>query len=82
MGARAQASAVSESEVLLEHTRGAVVRGSGKYYSGPGFSSMWYFPRAQELQKSNKMLLMDNAYERNAMTGFRCASDDVADGEL
>ena len=40
---------------------------------------MWYFPRAQELQKSNKMLLMDNAYERNAMTGFRCAADKLSE---
>jgi formylglycine-generating enzyme required for sulfatase activity len=59
------------------HTRGAVVRGSGRYFSGKPFSSMWYFPRAQELTKSNKMLLMDNSYERNAMTGFRCAADAV-----
>ena len=25
------------------------------------------------------MLLMDNAYERNAMTGFRCAADHLAE---
>jgi len=62
-----------------EHTRGAVVRGSGKYFSGPPFSSSWYFPRALELNLSNKMLLMDNSYERNAMTGFRCAADKVGE---
>jgi len=61
-----------------EHTRGVVVRGSARYFSGPPKSSSWYFPRAYELQKSNKMLLMDDTYERNAMTGFRCAADAVA----
>ena len=63
------------------HTRTCVVRGSSKYFTGPSalhpHNSGWYFPAARELQKSNMMLLMDDSYERNAMTGFRCAADGV-----
>ena len=53
------------------HTRAAVVRGGSRYHL-----SGWYFPPTYRLDLQNKMLLMDNEYERNAMTGFRCAKDD------
>ena len=57
------------------HTRAAVVRGSGRYAPTAFGGSYWYFPQALELNKHNKYLLMDDAYDRTATFGFRCVAD-------
>ena len=57
------------------HTRAAVVRGSGRYAPAAFGGSYWYFPQALELNKHNKYLLMDDAYDRTATFGFRCVAD-------
>ncbi|CAK0808632.1 unnamed protein product [Prorocentrum cordatum] len=65
-----------------EHTRTVLLKGSGLYHptvSG-NFPALrqtrnWYFPRALELDRHNRMMLMDDAYERAGTLGFRCAAD-------
>lgn len=54
------------------HTRSAIVKGGGYYRS---VTSMWYFPRAYELNKYGKYLLMSPSIDRSASVGFRCAID-------
>lgn len=54
------------------HTRAAVLRGGSNYYPS---GSSWYFPQALELNKHNKYLLFDDAYERAGTLSFRCVAD-------
>mmetsp|Transcript_125308 Transcript_125308/g.304276 ORF Transcript_125308/g.304276 Transcript_125308/m.304276 type:complete len:91 (+) Transcript_125308:421-693(+) len=35
----------------------------------------WYFPKALEVDRHGRMMLMDDPYERAATLGFRCAAD-------
>ncbi|WP_335964796.1 SUMF1/EgtB/PvdO family nonheme iron enzyme [Galbibacter sp. PAP.153] len=55
-----------------EHTRAAVLKGGGFYRSA---TSDWYFPRAYELNKYGKYLLMAPSMDRSATIGFRCVAD-------
>jgi hypothetical protein len=55
-----------------EHTRAAILKGGGYYRAT---TSMWYFPRADELDKYGKYLLMAPGIDRSATIGFRCAMD-------
>ena len=63
------------------HTRAALVRG-GSYYRPLG--SLWYFPNlyssktAGTLLSHNKLLLMDQSYDRHGAIGFRCVADAAA----
>jgi hypothetical protein len=71
------------------HTRGAVLKGSSLFnpvLSGD-FPSLpqpgnWYFPQAPKLTTHNRLLLMDDSYERAGTLGFRCvgAHPDGATG--
>jgi gamma-glutamyl hercynylcysteine S-oxide synthase len=54
------------------HTRSAILKG-GCYWHAMG--SEWYFPRAYELNKYNKYLLLSPGEDRAATIGFRCAGD-------
>eukprot|EP00927_Polykrikos_kofoidii_P047795 TRINITY_DN42079_c0_g1_i1.p1 TRINITY_DN42079_c0_g1~~TRINITY_DN42079_c0_g1_i1.p1 ORF type:complete len:832 (+),score=80.42 TRINITY_DN42079_c0_g1_i1:331-2496(+) len=67
-----------------EHTRTVLLKGSSLYT--PMLSSRlpalpqygnWYFPKAQELDRHNRMMLMDDSYERAGTLGFRCVADHV-----
>jgi len=55
-----------------EHTRAAILKGGGYYRST---TSKWYFPRAYELNKYGKYLLMAPCIDRSGTIGFRCAMD-------
>jgi formylglycine-generating enzyme required for sulfatase activity len=55
-----------------EHTRNAVLKGGGYYRAA---TSKWYFPRAYELNKYGKYLLMSPGIDRSATIGFRCVID-------
>jgi formylglycine-generating enzyme required for sulfatase activity len=55
-----------------EHTRSAVLKG-GSYYHAQ--TSGWYFPQAQEVNKTAKYLLMSPGLDRAATIGFRCVVD-------
>lgn len=59
-------------EYVDEHTRAAILKGGG-YYRSAG--SNWYFPRAYELNKYGKYLLMSPSLDRSATIGFRCIVD-------
>jgi hypothetical protein len=59
-------------EYIDDHTRNAVLKGGGYYRST---SSKWYFPRAYELNKYGKYLLMAPGIDRSATIGFRCVMD-------
>jgi len=63
------------------HTRGAVLKGSSMFnpiLSGdfPALPQVgnWYFPQAKKLIQHNRLLLMDDSYERAATLGFRCVA--------
>mmetsp|Transcript_99566 Transcript_99566/g.264629 ORF Transcript_99566/g.264629 Transcript_99566/m.264629 type:complete len:147 (-) Transcript_99566:55-495(-) len=65
-----------------EHTRTVLLKGSSVYtpmLSGnfPALpqSENWYFPKALELDRHGRMMLMDDSYERAATLGFRCVAD-------
>jgi len=67
------------------HTRSVLLKGSSLY--NPILSNTfpaspqvgnWYFPPAREVNKHNKMMLMDDPYERASTLGFRCAADHVS----
>jgi len=67
-----------------DHTRSVLVKGSSLYNpilstTFPSSSQVgnWYFPPAREVNKHNKMMLMDDSYERASTLGFRCAADHV-----
>lgn len=71
------------------HTRGAVLKGSSLFNPilSADFPSQqepgnWYFPQARKLIQHNRLLLMDDSYERAATLGFRCVVDhpEGADG--
>ncbi len=55
-----------------EHTRYAILKGSGYYRST---TSKWYFPHAYELNKYGKYLLMAPGLDRSGGIGFRCVMD-------
>lgn len=55
-----------------EHTRAAILKGGGYYRAT---TSNWYFPRAYELNKYGKYLLMAPGIDRSAAIGFRCVVD-------
>jgi formylglycine-generating enzyme required for sulfatase activity len=59
-------------EYTDEHTRAAVLKGGGYYRAT---TSHWYFPRAYELNKYGKYLLMAPSLDRSASIGFRCVKD-------
>jgi formylglycine-generating enzyme required for sulfatase activity len=56
------------------HTRFVLLRGGARYTLTS--HSKWYFPSAGfRLDRHTKYLLMDDAFERAATLGFRCAYD-------
>lgn len=59
-------------EYVDEHTRSAVLKGGGYYRAT---TSGWYFPKAGELTKYGKYLLMSPGIDRSATIGFRCVMD-------
>jgi formylglycine-generating enzyme required for sulfatase activity len=59
-------------EYIDEHTRSAILKGGGYYRAA---TSGWYFPRAYELNKYGKYLLMAPGIDRAGTIGFRCAAD-------
>ncbi|HKK47341.1 MAG TPA: SUMF1/EgtB/PvdO family nonheme iron enzyme [Balneolaceae bacterium] len=59
-------------EYADEHTRSAILKGGGYYRSA---SSHWYFPKAYEVQKYGKYLLMAPSLDRSGAVGFRCVKD-------
>jgi iron(II)-dependent oxidoreductase len=59
-------------EYVDEHTRAAIVRGSG-FYRPTG--SSWYFPPNTNLNQHGKYLLMAPPKDRSSMIGFRCVID-------
>jgi formylglycine-generating enzyme required for sulfatase activity len=56
------------------HTRSAILKG-GSYYHPQG--SQWYFPKAQELNKYGKYLLLSPGTDRAGTIGFRCVMDNA-----
>ena len=57
-----------------EHTRFVLLRGGSHY--NIRHVSLWYFPTGDwRLDRHNRYNLMDDAYERAATIGFRCAYD-------
>lgn len=54
------------------HTRSAILKG-GCYYQP--ITSHWYFPRAYELNRYGKYLLLSPGMDRSAAIGFRCVRD-------
>jgi formylglycine-generating enzyme required for sulfatase activity len=59
-------------EFVDEHTRAAVLRGSG-YYQPVG--ALWYFPSAYKLNEHGKYLLIAPSKDRSGSVGFRCVVD-------
>ncbi len=59
-------------EYTDKHTRAAILKGGGFYRAT---TSDWYFPRAYELNKYGKYLLMAPSLDRSATIGFRCVMD-------
>ena len=59
-------------EYADEHTRSAILKGGGYYRAT---TSKWYFPRAYELNKYGKYLLMAPSIDRSGTIGFRCVAD-------
>ncbi len=59
-------------EYIDEHTRAAILKGSG-YYQPAG--SLWYFPAAYKLQEHGKYLLISPSKDRSGSIGFRCVVD-------
>lgn len=63
------------------HTRGVVLKGSSMFnpvLSGE-FPALpqpgnWYFPQAKKVTQHNRLLVMDDSYERAATLGFRCVA--------
>jgi formylglycine-generating enzyme required for sulfatase activity len=60
-------------EYIDAHTRAAVLKGGGYYRPT---TSRWYFPRAYELNKYGKYLLMAPSLDRSGSIGFRCVMDN------
>ena len=65
-----------------EHTRTVLLKGSSAYapmisadFPALPQSGNWYFPRALEVDRHNRMMLMDDSFERAGTLGFRCAAD-------
>ncbi|MFN7992409.1 MAG: SUMF1/EgtB/PvdO family nonheme iron enzyme [Bryobacteraceae bacterium] len=59
-------------EYVDEHTRAAILRGSGSYHPE---GSLWYFPTAYKLSEHGKLLLIGPGKDRSASVGFRCVMD-------
>jgi hypothetical protein len=55
-----------------DHTRAAILKGGGYYRAT---TSNWYFPRAFEVNKYGKYLLMAPSMDRSGSIGFRCVKD-------
>lgn len=53
-----------------DHTRSALIRGGSKYRSS---GSLWYLPQTRNNLEHQRLLLMSDSHDRNAMVGFRCA---------
>jgi len=65
-----------------EHTRSVLLKGSSIYTPmlSDQFPSImqpgnWYFPKAPQIDRHNRMLLMSDSYERATTLGFRCVAD-------
>ena len=59
------------------HTRFVLLRGGSHYHIQ--HVSKWYFPSGDwRLDRHNRYNLIDDAYERAATIGFRCAYDEDA----
>lgn len=65
-----------------DRTRAALLKGSSIYNPvlGGDFPALpqvgnWYFPPARKLTQHNRLLLMDESYDRAATLGFRCVAD-------
>jgi formylglycine-generating enzyme required for sulfatase activity len=70
-----------------DHTRSVLLKGSSLYnpilsdtFPASPQVGNWYFPPAREVNKHNKMMLMDDSYERASTLGFRCVADHI-DGQ-
>jgi len=65
-----------------DHTLAVVLKGSSLFnpiLSGD-FPALpqpgnWYFPTARKLTQHNRLMLLDDSYDRAATVGFRCAAD-------
>lgn len=55
-----------------DHTRAAILKGGGYYRAT---TSNWYFPRAFEVNKYGKYLLVAPSMDRSGSIGFRCVKD-------
>lgn len=68
-----------------ERTRGALLKGSSlftpmlsdSFPAQPLQPGNWYFPKAQQLNRHNRLLLMDESFDRAGTLGFRCVADHV-----
>lgn len=65
-----------------EHARALLLKGSSLYTPmlSDAFPAVkqpgnWYFPKAQKLDRHNRLLLMDESYDRAGTVGFRCLAD-------
>merc|ERR1712060_121514 len=65
-----------------DRTRAVLVKGSSLYnpmlgaaYPANWQSSNWYFPQAKKLRQHNRIMLMDESYDRAGTVGFRCVAD-------
>jgi hypothetical protein len=58
------------------------LRGGSRFQPAVFNESKWYFPPALQLSQHGKYLLFDDAYERAATIGFRCAADDGGEGTV
>lgn len=71
-----------------EHTRTVLLKGSSAFEPmvSSAFPALpqvgnWYFPKALQVNRHNRMMLMDDSYERAGTLGFRCVADH-SDGLL
>jgi len=65
-----------------DRTRAVLLKGSSIYNPvlGGDFPATmqignWYFPAARKLTLHNRLMLMDESYDRAATLGFRCVAD-------
>jgi formylglycine-generating enzyme required for sulfatase activity len=59
-------------EYIDEHTRAAILRGSGHYQPE---GSLWYFPTAYELSEHSKYMLIGPSKDRSGSVGLRYVVD-------
>jgi hypothetical protein len=60
------------SAFVDDHTRAALLVG-GSYYRPTG--SGWYLRHPRNLREHNKLLTMDDSYDRSGAIGFRCVKE-------